>query len=181
MTLFILQFIRLIILLKIRKPTTVTSSRHSCHVDIHLSDDQCKIHRISGNAENKDYKSSTKWSRHNIVIDDRIWWARSTIIIKVYLILAWAFDIIQRLFTSFWELTIISLFHVYRYANCMLLYNISTLQHRDAGWIPSVTFELASITIIHLMAHTSHKKSNFIPKNIASVFSSFFLFLQFPV
>lgn len=39
----------------------------------------------------------------------------------------------------------ISRFHVYRYANCMLLYNINTLHHRDDGTFSRINFKDASL------------------------------------
>lgn len=62
---------------------------------------------------------------------------------------------IQRLFTSFWELTMISRFHVYRYANCMLLYNISTLHHRDDRSFSRINFNDASLVGLPAPSHRS--------------------------
>lgn len=59
----------------------------------------------------------------------------------------------QRLLTSFWELTMISRFHVYRYANCMLLYNISTLHHRDEGSFSRINFNDASLVGLPASRH----------------------------
>jgi len=62
---------------------------------------------------------------------------------------------IQRLLTSFWELTMISRFHVYRYSNCMLLYNISTLHHRDDRSFPLINFNDASLVGLPAPFHRS--------------------------
>lgn len=62
---------------------------------------------------------------------------------------------IQRLFTSFWELTMISRFHVYRYSNCMLLYNISTLHHRDDGSFSRINLNDASLVGLPAPRHRS--------------------------
>lgn len=61
----------------------------------------------------------------------------------------------------------------------MLLYNISTLQHRDAGLIPSVTFKDASITIFTLMAHKSHRMLTFISETVSQRCPPFFFFFFF--
>lgn len=49
----------------------------------------------------------------------------------------------------------ISRFHVYRYANCMLLYNISTLHHRDDGTFSRINFKDASLVGLPAPRHRS--------------------------
>lgn len=49
----------------------------------------------------------------------------------------------------------ISRFHVYRYANCMLLYNISTLHHRDDRSFPRFNFKDASLVGLPAPRHRS--------------------------
>lgn len=49
----------------------------------------------------------------------------------------------------------ISRFHVYRYANCMLLYNISTLHHRDERTVSRINFNDASLAGLPEPSHCS--------------------------